>query len=118
MSDAAELIVANDAIAPVGEPGVGIADIIARHAGAAVETKQDFIAGAEAVGVQIVAIDFDVADLIGPAFIDHLSAPAAERHLSLRPGDKFISSYKPAIERQNLQHRVMFLVGEAAGAIL
>jgi hypothetical protein len=54
---------------------MAIADLIARQAGAAIQAKQHFIALAEAVGDNIVAIDLNIKGFVGLAIVHHGGAP-------------------------------------------
>ena len=67
----AELVEGDDAVALVREPGVAVAQVVAGQPRPAVDAEQHLVAGAEAVGHDVVAVHGDVDGLVRRAIVHH-----------------------------------------------
>ncbi len=78
---AAELVEADDAVLVAGKAGMGVAHIVARKAGAAVQTEEDLLPRTEGIGHDLVAVDGDAPRFVSLP-VRHRRPPSG--HATLR----------------------------------
>ena len=101
----AELVESHDPVALVGKPGMAVAQVVAGEPRPAVDAEQHLVAGAEAVGDDVVSVHGDVDGLVRRAIVHHgqrLPPHAARRNIphlrgASKPGRRCAPERQPHV---------------------